>query len=245
MFAKVLIVFCELTSGDASPLKVLVSIVVCAVFVIVLEPITSTFVPSESDSLSDISILYMVIRQVPAVPFAPLNLALPPLMSAVNVAKGVVEAFEIIVLYSVMNAFVPSCINSTSVDETSFEVVLLIDMKYFAALALDIEKLSRVAVAESRSAVTLVAASPDAACEPDESLSPSPILKNETALSVDTDESASRPALPVSLTLPTAALTSVSSKGSLSPTDVLTICDEPENESNVEPSSVPCANMCF
>ena len=180
-------------SGDASPLKLFVSIVVCAVFVIVLEPNTSTFVPSESDSLSDINILYIVTRQVPAVPFDPLNLALPPLMSAVNVAKGVVEAFDMIVLYSVINAFVPSCIKSTSVDETSFEVVLLIDIKYFAALALEIEKLSKVAVAESRSAVTLVAASPDTACVPEESLSPNPILKNETALSVDTDESASRP----------------------------------------------------
>ena len=114
---------------------------------------------------------------MPVVPFAPLNLTLPPLMSAVNVAKGVKEPFDMTVLYSVTNASVPSCVKSTSVDETSFDVVLFIEMKYFAALALDVEKLSKVAVAESRSAVTLVDASPDAACEPDESLSPRPILK--------------------------------------------------------------------
>ena len=76
----------------------------------------------------------MVTLHVPAVPFAPLNLALPPLMSAVNVAKGVDSPLETIVLYSDMKAFVPSWINITSVEETSFVVVLFIDTKYFAAL---------------------------------------------------------------------------------------------------------------
>ena len=63
-----------------------------------------------------------------------LNLALPPLTSAVKVANGVDWAFEMMVLNSVMYASVPSCISITSVDDTSFVVVLLIDMKYLAAL---------------------------------------------------------------------------------------------------------------
>ena len=78
-------------------------------------------------------------------------------------------------------------------------------------------------MAESRSATTLVAASPDAACVPDESLSPSPILKYDTALSVETEESASSPALPVSLMLLTAALMSLASSGALSLADDLII----------------------
>ena len=206
---------------------------------------TSTCVPSAVDSLSDISILYMVTLQVPAVPLEPRSLQFPPLMSAVNVANGVVELFDIIVLYSVTNASDPSWHSSTSVEDTSFVVVLLIEIKYFAALALDVLKESRLDIAESKSATTIVDASPEAACEPEESLSPNPILKNLTALSVETDESASKPALPRSLTFPTAGLTSVESSGALSLAELLTICEDPEKESKVDPSSVPWASMCF
>ena len=84
-------------------------------------------------------------------------------------------------------------------------------------------QLSRVAAAESRSAVKSVCASPEAACVPEESLSPRPILKKVTALSVDTDESASKPARPNSLTVLTADLTSLASSGALSLADDLTI----------------------
>ena len=213
--------------------------------VTVFAPSTSTYVPSAAESSSAINILYMVTRHVPAVPFCPLSLALPPLMSAVKVANGVDSPFEIMVLNSVMKAFVPSCTSNTSVDDTSFVVVLLIEIKYLAALLSAIAQLSSVAAAESRSATSFVCASPDPACVPEESLSPSPILKNDTALSVDTEESANRPARAVNLTLLTALLTSEASSGAASDVDDLTICDEPENESKVEPSSVPCASMCF
>ena len=77
-------------SGLADPLKVLVSIVVDAVLLTVCAPmILSLLLIVESDSLSANRTLYSVTLQVPAVPLAPLNLTSLPLMSAVNVANGV------------------------------------------------------------------------------------------------------------------------------------------------------------
>ena len=99
-----------------------------------MDPTIAIGVPDLDDSASDNKTLYMVTLHVPAVPLAPLSLTFPPLMSAVNVASGVDSAFVIMVLYSVMKALVSSCITITSVEETSFVVVLFIDMKYLAPL---------------------------------------------------------------------------------------------------------------
>ena len=92
-----------------------------------VDPTMAIGVPDLADSVSDKSTLYIVILHVPAVPLEPRTLTFPPLMSAVNVASGVNSAFVMIVLYSWMNASVPSCMTSNSVEETSLEVVLLID----------------------------------------------------------------------------------------------------------------------
>ena len=96
MLANELITFCELTSGDAVPLNVLVSIVVDPVLVTFFAPNTSTYVPSSAEVSSANRILYIVTLQVPAVPFCPRSLALPPLMSAVKVANGVDSPFDMI-----------------------------------------------------------------------------------------------------------------------------------------------------
>ena len=71
------------------PRKESVSMVVEAVLLTVWAPMTFSNVPLESDSSSANAILYMVTLHVPAVPFAPRTLTFPPLMSAVNVANGV------------------------------------------------------------------------------------------------------------------------------------------------------------
>ena len=106
-------------------------VVICPIAV---DPTIAIGVPDLDDSASDNKTLYIVILHVPAVPFAPLSLTFPPLMSAVNVASGVVCAFVMIKLYSVMKALVPSCMTITSVEDTSFVVVLFMDMKYLAPL---------------------------------------------------------------------------------------------------------------
>ena len=95
---------------------------------IAVEPTIAIGVPDLLTSESDNSTRYIVILHVPAVPLAPLSLTLPPLMSAVNVASGVVSALDIIRLYSVMNASVPLCTTNTSDDDTSLEVVLLTEI---------------------------------------------------------------------------------------------------------------------
>ena len=94
-------------SGLTSPLKVFVSIVVVAVLLTVCAPLTTSYVVDASDSSSANMILYIVTLQVPAVPFAPLNLTFPPLISAVKVASGVLSALEIKRLYSKMKASEP------------------------------------------------------------------------------------------------------------------------------------------
>ena len=127
VFAHELITFCELMSGLAVPLKLLVSIVVDAVLLTCCAPITFSYVPLESDSLSARSILYMVTLQVPAVPLAPLNLTFPLLMSAANVAKDVFPEFVVMLLYCDTNASEPLCTSNTSTFCTSLVVVLLMD----------------------------------------------------------------------------------------------------------------------
>ena len=83
-------------SGLADPLKVLVSIVVEEVLLTVCAPmILSLLLIVESDSLSANRTLYSVTLQVPAVPLAPLNLTSLPLMSAVNVANGVLPGLVV------------------------------------------------------------------------------------------------------------------------------------------------------
>ena len=205
-------------------------------------------VPDRADSLSDSSILYIVILHVPAVPLAPRSLTLPPLISAVNVASGDASALEIIVLYSFMNASEPSCTSKISVDSTSFVVVLFIDMKYFAPLKEEAENVSMLAAAESKSATSKVCCCVKVelpACVPEESLSPRPILKKCSVLIAELVEpSANFPPAPSNLTLSDAVLMSEDSCTS-SAAEVLIICDEPENESKVDPSSVPRASMCF
>ena len=108
--------------------------------------------------------------------------------------------------------------------------------------------MSRLAAAEFRSATNKVCCCVKVelpACVPDESLSPSPILKKCSVLIADVvDPSCSVPPCPKSLTLPLAALMSEASNTSSS-SEVLMICDEPEKASKVEPSSVPCAIICF
>ena len=121
-------------SGLTSPLHVLESIVVDAVLLTVWAPITFSYVLDASDSSSANIILYIVTLQVPAVPFSPLNLTLLPLMSAVKVARFVLEVLVEWVLYSVIKASVPLWTTNTSTFWISFVVVLFTEIKYFAPL---------------------------------------------------------------------------------------------------------------
>ena len=95
-------------SGLADPLNEFVSIVVDAVLLTVCAPIIlSLLFIVEADSLSANSILYNVTLQVPAVPLAPLSLTSLPLISAVNVANGVLPELVVNWLYVCINASVP------------------------------------------------------------------------------------------------------------------------------------------
>ena len=185
-------------------------VVICPIAV---DPTIAIGVPALDDSASDNKTLYMVTLHVPAVPLAPLSLTFPPLMSAVNVASGVDSAFVMIRLNSVMKALVPSCTTITSVEETSLVVVLFMDMKYLAPLKSAAANVSRLAAAESRSATNNVCCCVNVelpACVPDESLSPSPILKKcSVFIEESVDQSDSFLPAPNNLNLLFASLMSV------------------------------------